>query len=104
MSRLLSLWTQLCQAEDLVSREARPMAGATAAVRPSEEAQGGCLAGCELRALEQTAVSSVVLGSGWPEVQCVCACVCGLSYFSVRTASSVVIENEDSALSLRDAH
>ena len=100
MSRLLSLWKQLCQAEDLVSREARPMAGATAAVRPSEEAQGGCLAGCELRALEQTAVSSVVLGSGWPEVQC----VCGLSYFSVRTASSVVIENEDSALSLRDAH
>lgn len=52
------------------------MAGATAAVRPSEEAQGGCLAGCDLRALEQTAVSSVILGSGWPEVQCVCACVC----------------------------
>ena len=46
-SELLSLWQQPHQAEDLVfpsSRQARLMAGASAAVRPSEEAQGGCLA------------------------------------------------------------
>lgn len=52
------------------------MAGATAAVRPSGEVQGGCLAGCELRALEQTAVSSVVLGSGGLKSSVyVCMCV-----------------------------